>query len=110
MLVIEYMSKFNELSRFAPHEVANEEMKMERFERGLKAKLKTNIAALSFPNLQTMYKKAIKMERIIDECEASELAMQQKRKREVKSAQGGVCGNGRKPSSNHRSQNDRTPY
>ena len=41
MPVIEYMSKFNELSRFARHQVANEEMKMERFERGLKAKLKT---------------------------------------------------------------------
>jgi len=29
--------------------VANEEMKIERFERGLKSKLKTNMAALTFP-------------------------------------------------------------
>jgi len=90
MPVIEYMSKFNELSRFAPHQVANEEMKMERFERGLKSKLKTNMAALTFPNLRTIYQKAIKVERVIDECEASELASQQKRKRGVESSQEGV--------------------
>ena len=108
--VIEYMSKFNELSRFAPHQVANEEMKMERFERGLKSKLKTNMAALTFPNLQTMYQKAIKVERVIDESEAFELAMQQKRKREVESSQGGVRGNGKKPHPNYQSQKDRTPY
>jgi len=76
MPVTECMSKFNELSRFAPHQVANEEMKMQRFERGFKAKLKINMAALTFPDLQTMYQKAIKVERVMDECEASELAMQ----------------------------------
>jgi len=68
------------------------------------------MAALTFLNLQTMYQKAIKVERVIDEYEASELAMQQKRKREVESSQGGVRGNGRKPNSNHQSQKDRTPY
>ena len=34
------------------------------------------MAALTFPNLQTMYQKAIKVERVIDECEASKLATQ----------------------------------
>ena len=67
------------------------------------------MTALTFPNLQTMYQKAIKVERVIDECEASELAMQQKRKREVESSQGEVRGNGRKPNPNHQSQKDRTP-
>jgi len=57
-----------------------------------------------------MYQKAVKVERVIDECEASELAMQQKRKREVESSQEGVRGNGRKPNSNHQSQKGRTPY
>ena len=56
-----------------------------------------------------MYQKAIKVERVIDEFEASELATQQKRKREVESSQGGECGNWRKPNSNHQSQEDRTP-
>ena len=57
-----------------------------------------------------MYQKAIKVEHVIDECKASELATQQKRKREVVSSQGGVRGNGRKAKSNHQSQKDRTPY
>lgn len=60
MRFIEYMSKFNELSRFAPHQVANEEMKMEQFERGLKSKLKTNMVVLTFPNLQTKHQKPSK--------------------------------------------------
>ena len=68
------------------------------------------MAALTFPNLQTMCQKAIKVERVIDECEAFELATQHKRKREVESCRGGVHGNGRKPSSNHQSQKDRAPY
>jgi len=33
--VMEYAAKFNELSRFAPHQVATEEMKMDHFEQGL---------------------------------------------------------------------------
>lgn len=61
MSVIADMSKFNQLTRFAPHQLANEEMKMEGFERGLNSKLKTNIAALTFPNLQMMYQKAMKV-------------------------------------------------
>ena len=110
MPVIEYMSKFNELSRFAPHQVANEGMKMERFEGGLKSKLKTNMATLTFPNLQTMYQSSIKVERVINGGEPSELAVQQKRKREVESSEAGVRRNGRKPNSNHQSQKDRTLY
>jgi len=36
MSVMEYAAKFNELSCFAPHQVATEEMKMDPFEQGLK--------------------------------------------------------------------------
>ena len=32
MSVVEYAAKFNELSRFAPNQVATEEMKMDHFE------------------------------------------------------------------------------
>jgi len=34
MSFIEYMAKFNELSRIAHHHVANEEMKIGKFKRG----------------------------------------------------------------------------
>jgi len=36
MSVMEYTAKFNELSRFAPNQVATEEMKMDHFEQGLR--------------------------------------------------------------------------
>ena len=33
--VMEYATKFNELSRFAPHQVDTEERRMDHFEQGL---------------------------------------------------------------------------
>ena len=44
MSVVEYAVKFNELSRFAPNQVAAEEMKMDHFEQGLKGPIKQMIA------------------------------------------------------------------
>jgi len=38
--VAEYTAKFNELSRFAPHQVNTEERKMDYFEQGLKGRFK----------------------------------------------------------------------
>jgi len=68
--IIKSMFEFSKLSRFAPYHVANEEMKMEQFKRALTPKF--NMASLTFPKLQMMYAKAIKVQRIIDECEAFE--------------------------------------
>jgi len=36
MSMMEYAAKFNKLSRFAPNQVATKEMRMNRFEQGLK--------------------------------------------------------------------------
>ena len=47
MSVMEYASKFNELSRFAPHQVSTEERRMDHFEQGLKGNIKSMIAKLS---------------------------------------------------------------
>ena len=44
MSVMEYATKFNELSRFAPNQVTAEEMKMDHFEQGLKGPIKRMIA------------------------------------------------------------------
>jgi len=38
--VMEYSSKFNELNRFAPAQVASEEMWMDHIEQGLKGSIK----------------------------------------------------------------------
>ena len=44
MSVLENTTKFNELSRFSPNQVATEEMKMDHFEQGLKGNIKSMIA------------------------------------------------------------------
>jgi len=41
--VMEYAAKFNELSRFAPHQVATEERKMDHFQQGLKGNIRSMI-------------------------------------------------------------------
>lgn len=47
---MEYATKFNEFSGFAPVYVAYDEMKMQRFEHGLKRKLKDAVAGQSYTN------------------------------------------------------------
>ena len=42
--VMEYACKFNELSRFAPHQVSTEERRMDHFEQGLKGSIRSMIA------------------------------------------------------------------
>jgi len=38
--VMEYVENFNELSRFAPNQVATEEMRMDHFKQGLRGEVK----------------------------------------------------------------------
>jgi len=67
MSVMEYTAKFNELSRFAPNQVATEEMRMNHFEQGLKGEIKQRIAGYAYANFQEMYQRAVKVAHIIDE-------------------------------------------
>jgi len=67
MSIIEYTAKFNELSRFAPNQVAIEETRMEHFEEGLKGEVKQIITGYPYASFQEMYKKAVKVARIINE-------------------------------------------
>ena len=50
MTVPQYVTKFNELARFAPHQVDMEERKARRFEQGLKPWLYDKITALQIDN------------------------------------------------------------
>jgi len=72
MSAVEYAAKFYELTRFAPIYVATNEMRMERFEHGLKGKLKEAIVGHSYINLNEMYQKAIKIARVVHDTEATE--------------------------------------
>jgi len=70
MSVMEYAAKFNELSHFAPNQVATEEMKMDHFDQGLRGPIKRMIAGHVFTNFKGMYQRAVKIARVIEETEA----------------------------------------
>ena len=55
MSVMESVAKFNELSRFAPNQVATEELRMNHFEKGLKGEIKQIIAGYTYTNFQEMH-------------------------------------------------------
>ncbi|KAK9714867.1 hypothetical protein RND81_06G126300 [Saponaria officinalis] len=78
MSVMTYAGKFMELSRFAPHLVATEELRMNRFERGLNWSLRDRLSTHTCLNYQEMYDKATNAERMMKEI--NEEQMMHKRK------------------------------
>ena len=55
MTAMEHAAKFNELGRFALHQINTEERKMDHFEQGLRGDIKSLIAGHTFSNFQEMY-------------------------------------------------------
>ena len=70
MSVAEYAEKFMELSRFAPHLVATEQARKERFEENLNFHLLERIGASDATTFLEVYNKAANMERFIQRKEA----------------------------------------
>jgi hypothetical protein len=62
MSVNEYVTKFTQLSRYAPHEVDTDEKKQECFLNGLNDGLTYALEARDFENFQGMVKKALVLE------------------------------------------------
>jgi hypothetical protein len=62
MSVNEYVTKFTQLSRYAPHEVDTDEKKHECFLNGLNDGLAYALEARDFENLQGMVNKALVLE------------------------------------------------
>ena len=58
--VMEYATKFNELSCFASHQVDTEERRMDHFEQGLRGDIRSMIADQTFENSREMYQRAVK--------------------------------------------------
>ena len=69
MSVMEYMAKFNELSRFSPNQVATEVMRMDHFEQGLRGEVKQIIAGYTYDNFQEINQKAVKIACIMNKTE-----------------------------------------
>jgi hypothetical protein len=62
MSVNEYVTKFTQLSRYAPHEVDTDEKKQECFLNGLNDGLAYTLEAWDFENFQGMVNKALVLE------------------------------------------------
>jgi hypothetical protein len=62
MSVNEYRDKFIQLSRYAPDEVADDEMKQEHFMEGLVRPLQYQLVAHTFPSFQRLLDKALAIE------------------------------------------------
>jgi len=65
MNVTEYAAKFNELSQFAPNQMATEEIRMDHFIQGLRGEVKQIIAGYTYDSFQEMHQKAVKIAHII---------------------------------------------
>jgi len=104
MSVMEYAARFNELSRFAPHQVATKEMKMDHFEQGLKGPIKRMIAGHVFTSFQEMYKRAVKIALVIEETKAEGRQMGLAKR---KFSQGGSSTQGNKRFRNFNPAKDR---
>jgi hypothetical protein len=59
MSIAEYRDKFAQLSRYAPHEVANDNDKQRRFLKGLYDGLQLQLMSNTYPNFQTLVNRAI---------------------------------------------------
>ena len=59
MTVTQYESKFNELARFAEHQVGDEERKARRFEQGLKSWLYNKVSVFQIDFFTTLLEKAV---------------------------------------------------
>jgi len=67
MSVMDYVTKLNEFSRFAPVCASTEEMRMDHFEQGWKESIKTMVVGHTYANFQKRYLKKVKIARVIDE-------------------------------------------
>jgi len=74
--IMEYATKFNELSRFAPHQVDTEERRMEHFEQGLRGDIKSMIAGQTFENFHEMYQQAMKIARVLGDSKMKKQALE----------------------------------
>jgi len=67
MSVLKYTSKFMELSRFAPTFVADERLKMNRFEAGLNLTIKERMSVRQYTSYVDLYDTAVNVERAMKE-------------------------------------------
>lgn len=70
MSVMQYASKFTELSRFVPEFVSSERLKMRRFEEGLTFHIRNQLGGQPMLTYQELYERAAEVERVKTELRA----------------------------------------
>jgi len=65
--VLEYASKFMELSRFPPAFVADERLKINRFKAGLNLGIKERMSVRQYASYVDLYDTAVNVERVMKE-------------------------------------------
>ncbi|KAL4643006.1 hypothetical protein ACB092_02G061200 [Castanea dentata] len=76
--VLQYEAKFTELSRFAPHIVADDVRKAKKFQRGLRPSIRTRMAALRLKS----YSEVVETAKVVEkECEDYQRIRSQNNKR-----------------------------
>jgi len=73
--VLDYATKFNELSHFSPHQINTEERRMNHFEQGLRGDIRSMIAGQTFDNFHSMYQRAVKIARVLEETKMEKQAL-----------------------------------
>ena len=71
MIVIEYVVRFTELTRFADDYVATNMAKVKRFENGLKLSIRGKIVGLRLPDMDSMVGTALTIEREIEDARST---------------------------------------
>ena len=98
--IMEYATKFNELSCFAPHQVDTEERRMDHFEQGLRGDIRSMIAGQTFENFHEMYQRPVKTARVLEESKMEKQALDAG-KRKIGPPRKGFPGNKRFRSDNY---------
>ena len=73
MTMMQYTSKFTELSRFVSKFVSFERLKMRRFKEGLAFYIQNQLAGQPILTYQELYERAVEMERVRTELRAPNL-------------------------------------
>ncbi|RVW98343.1 hypothetical protein CK203_034302 [Vitis vinifera] len=89
MTVTKYAAKFTQLSRYAPNVVADEQMRVEQFQEGLRLNIRAQVAPFMLHTYSKVVARALVIEREIEETQRlrsrnSRFGGSQKRERDFK--------------------------
>ena len=90
MTMMDYVSRFTELARFADDYVATNMAKVRRFENGLKLSIQGRIVGLRLPDMDSMVGTALTIEREIEDAQSTrDVGVSSKRKESQSSSSSG---------------------